>query len=173
MYGRRNVAKALFFVGIFLAVTGVAITSWAFQSLGGGSSLDFPSPIELNPGESLYRRGYSYYMDITDITITTALHPLMSYSFNITKVGGNWTYTKSGVGHDAFSFKPPSRGIYEWTFLIQASEDAQGKLKGSKMETVNTRGSGESFLHAGLWLTIPGVVFLFLAFLLRGVKNAF
>ncbi|MDH7478055.1 MAG: hypothetical protein QHH17_06720 [Candidatus Bathyarchaeota archaeon] len=140
--------------------------------MGGLTSLG-QNPIELNPGESLYRRGYSYYLDITDITITTALHPLMFYSFNITKVGGNWTYAKSGTGHDVFSFKLPSRGVYEWAFLIQASKDAQEGLKGNIMETVNTKGSAESFLNVSLWLIISGLLSLFLGFLVRGVKSVF
>ena len=97
----------------------------------------------------------------------------MSYNFNITKIGGNWTYTKSGVGHDAFSVKPPSRGVYEWAWLVQASKDASGELKGSVMEAVDTWGRGEGFLYIGLGLTISGLAFSLSSFLFRGVRSAF
>jgi len=170
MHGRKNAAKVLWFVGLFLVVTGVAIFTWLFQSLGGGGSSG-PILVELNPGESIYRRGYSYYRDITDLTIVTALHPQMSYNFNMTKVGGTWTFNKSGAGHDTFSVKPPIRGVYEWTWLVHAGNDASGKLKGNVMETVNTWGSGESFVFIGLGFAISGLAFLLSSFLLRGVKR--
>jgi len=172
MYGREGVVRVLFFMGLIIMVTGIAITSWTFQSLGGLISLSPGGPgFELGPGESLYERGYAYYMDITEIKITFALHPLMHYTFNITKIGGNWTYTKSGSGHDIVSVKLPSRGVYEWNILVWVSEHAKGKLKGSIIESTNTYADSKRYLHIGLYLTISGSVLIFSAFLLGGVRR--
>jgi len=171
MYGRRKAARILWFVGLFLAITGVAIVSWAFKSLSGGRIFGLPTSFELNPGETDFRRDYAYFHDVTDMIITLDLSPSMTYAFNMTKIGGNWTYVESGAGHDAFSVAPPSRGVYELTLLFHADEDASGKLKGSVMRSVSTRENGEIYLYPASSLAIPGLALILLSFLLRDVKN--
>jgi hypothetical protein len=171
MYGRRKAARILWFVGLFLAVTGVAIASWAFKSPSGGSSIRVPTSFELNPGETDFRREYAYFHDVTDMIITLDLSPSMTYAFNMTKIGGNWTHVESGAGHDAFSVAPPSRGVYELALLVHADEDASDKLKGSVMWSVRSWDNGEIYLYLASSLAISGLALIFLSFLLRGIKN--
>ena len=172
MYGRKKVARILWFVGLFLAITGVAIISWAFKYLPSGTIMGSPRSFELGPGETDFYREYAYFYDITDMIVTLDLHPSMTYAFNMTKIQGDWTYIKSGAGHDAFSVAPPSRGVYELTLLFHADENASDKLKGSVMRSVNTRQNSETYLYLGSSLAIPGLVLLLSSFLLKGVKNA-
>ncbi|OGD45012.1 hypothetical protein A3K79_01355 [Candidatus Bathyarchaeota archaeon RBG_13_46_16b] len=172
MYGRKKAARIFWFVGLFLAITGVAIISWAFKSLSGGSGTRLPSSFELSPSETRFCREYAYFHDITNMIITLDLHPLMTYAFNITKIQGDWSYVKSGVGHDAFSVAPPSRGVYELTLLFYADENASDRLKGSVMWTVSSWDNGETYLHLGSALAVPGLVLLLSSFLLKDVKNA-
>jgi len=171
MYGRRKAARVLWFVGLFLAITGVAIVSWAFKSLSGGSNIRIPISFELNPGETNFRREYAYFHDVTDMIVTLDLDPSMTYAFNMTKIEGKWTHIESGAGHDAFSIAPPSRGVYELTLLFHADEDASDKLKGSVMWTVSSWENGEVYLYLASSLAIPGLTLILLSFLLRGVKN--
>jgi hypothetical protein len=171
MYGRRKAARILWFVGLFLAITGVAIVSWAFKSLSGGRIFGLPTSFELNPGETDFRREYAYFHDVTNMIITLDLPPSMTYAFNMTKIEGNWTHVESGAGHDAFSVAPPSRGVYELTLLVHADEDASDKLKGSVMRSVSSWENGEIYLYLASSLAIPGLALILLSFLLRGVKN--
>jgi len=172
MYGRKKAARILWFVGLFLAITGVDIISWAFKSLSSSSIMGLPRSFELGPGETDFYREYSYFHDITDIIVTLDLHPSMTYAFNMTKIQGNWTYIESGAGHDAFSVAPPSRGVYELTLLFHADENASDKLKGSVMRSVNSWQNDELYVYLGSSLAIPGLVLLLSSFLLKGVKNA-
>lgn len=172
MYGRKKAARVLWFAGLFLVVTGFAIFTWAFKSLGGGSSLGIPSSFEINPGERKYSREYVYFHDITEIIITLNLHPSITYTFNMTKIGGNWTCKESGAGHSALSVKPPSRGVYELILQFQTNGNDSEKLRGSVMWTVNSWDNNETYLHSSSYIIIIGLAFLLSSFLLKGAKDA-
>ena len=173
MFGGRRALRILWFSGIILTITGLAIASWSLQPAGSGSDISIGvSNQKYEPGESSYRRVLTYFLDNTTMTITAALDPSMSYNFSIIKIDGNWNFSKSGVGHEVFSFKPPERGVYEYVEVLHASETASRDQSGTLLWTVETRGIRQTYLLPSvIFLIIPGLTLVSILILSGAAKH--
>ncbi len=172
MFGGRRTLRFLWFLGIILTITGLAIASWSLQPSGYGSSSSVNTSIKYKPGEDLYRRAYVYFLDNTTVTVTAALDPLMSYNFSIIKISGNWNFSRSGAGHEVFSFRPPERGVYEYVEMLHASETASRDQSGTLLWTVETRGIRQTYLLPSIiFLIIPGLTLISILILSGAAKH--
>jgi len=168
----RNAIKILRFLGLILSVSGFAIMLWPLQPAS-VLKIGLPGIVKLKPGESTFERTYAYYLDNTEITITMGLDPRMSYIFNISKVGDQWSYASSGYGHNVLSFKLPCRGVYEYNVQIYAERDegTLHELEGGMSWNVKTSNVGGDIFFISICVTLSGVVLLGLCLLLEGIKH--
>jgi len=173
MFGGRRALRILWFSGIILTITGLAIASWSLQPSGYGSESSVGlSNRKYEPGETSYRRVYVYFLDNTTVTITAALDPSMSYNFSIMKISGNWNFSKNGVGHEVFSFRPPEKGVYEYVEVLHASETASRDQSGTLLWTVETRGIRQTYLLPSvIFLIIPGLTLTLILIITGAAKH--
>jgi hypothetical protein len=173
MFGGRRALRILWFSGIILTITGLAIASWSLQPAGAGTEISAGvSDRKYEPGESSYRRVFTYFLDNTTVTVTAALDPSMSYNFSINKIDGNWNFSRSGAGHEVFSFKPPERGVYEYVEVLNASETASRNQSGTLLWTVETHGNRQTYLLPSIiFLIIPGLTLTLILIITGAAKH--
>ena len=166
MLGKKNIVRIISLTGSILLLTGIGIMYWTVQHTGGFTiGADGGGGTRLKPGETEFHREYAYFLESTSIVFTMDLHPQMTYNFNISKIGGNWSYSKNGSGHDVIAFRLPFRGVYEYTFRLRAGEtnNSSDELAGGISSMITTRGVGGDVVFYGAYvLALPGMVLLIL-----------
>ena len=163
----RGGSKPLFFIGLFIVVTGLGILSWFVRGVAGSSEEGIP--INLGSGEVQYGDTYMYLMDSNRFIITFSVPPNISYTLNISKVGGDWSYSIRGRGHNAFNFRPPYRGVYKLSYNITADNGVNGTLTGVISLSINTGIGGDMLPDIGTYILILGTVLMATSVLIRRV----
>ncbi len=170
MSGENVLLKAVLFTGLLLLTTGASLILWTLMPcrkiiIGGPGFHDY------KPGVTYFRRYYGYYLEETIFSVTVEL-PGIQYNFTVTRVGGDWKYSRCGIGHDYFEFRLPGRGVYEIDACMRVVENSSSAKTGSINVTVDTW-RGSSIFSTGMGLIIPGCLLVSIALLAGRLRNVF
>ena len=161
-------AKAFFYVGLFICLTGFAVYIWGFKNISGaGFGGEFVSSIELRPGEKFYKRGYIFYLEGTVHRVTLSMDKGVSYRLNITKVYGDWNFVREGVDGDVLTIVIPETGVYMWEVSFSADPSLDDAVLVAGTEVIESRFGGDIYRIPALLTVLLGLVLMFCGFLIR------
>jgi len=162
------VAKTLFFLGLFISLTGFAVYIWGFKNISGlGFGGEYVPSIELRPGEEFYKRGYVFYLKDTVHRVTFSMDAGVSYRLKISKVYGDWTYSREGSGSDVFTINVPETGVYVWEVYFHADSGLNDPVLVAGTESIETRFGGDIYRFQSILAILIGLLLMIFGYLIR------